>query len=133
MNNTNALQNTLRSGKASILHDASANDMDAIKKVQAASRSFNLGEMKVFGEVPVSSFTGQSGGKRWFGDSDLLVKIDENMKRQHPVIAARDKKGSCGCGETHQSGSNAHLKVAIIILFIVLAGHHLWFTTRKEV
>jgi hypothetical protein len=132
MDVTTPVRKTILAEKAAILHDASSSDMDAIKKVQSRSRSFSITrDMKVFGEVPVSSFAGQSGGKRHFGDQDLLASIDEKMKRQYPRSSPRG--GSpCGSPEVHGGSgpSNVHLKVAILILLIVLVGHHLWFTTR---
>jgi len=132
--NATTIAKASAANKASILHDVSAGDMDDIKKVQAQSRSFNINDMQVFGEVPASSFAGQSGGRRWAGDRDLLVKIDENVKRQYPQHKFHVMKGPCGCGEVHGRAGNAnvHLKVAIILLVIVLVGHHLWFTTRGD-
>lgn len=131
--NTLALQNTVRAGRAAILHDASAVDMDTIKKVQAHSRGYNLNEMPVFGEAPVRSYYDQGVTKTWAGDRDLWGDMDQAVRLQQPHARVHAKKKPCGCGDTHSDGSGVHLKVAIIILLIALLAHHMWLTMRKGV
>lgn len=129
--NTMNMGNIIAAEKAALLHDASSGDMDAIKQVQSRSRSFSIGrDMQVFGEVPVKSYVEQGVTKTWAGDRDIWGDIDQAVRLQQPHTRVHDKKGSYGCGEIHPADSNIHLKVTIIILFIIILGHHLWVTTR---